>query len=393
MGEQHVSEDINHERLRIFTRALLIDMWALEQMLVSGRVESGVRRIGAEQEMFLVDRKMRPAPIYARILRILNDSRFVTELAQFNLEANVTPLEFTGRCLRVMEAELEEMIGLTRRAAAACSAEVVLAGILPTLTLQDLKMENITDLPRYRELNRTLTELRGSDFIVHIKGLDELAVTSNNMMLEACNTSFQIHYQADPENFPALYNVAQAITAPLLAVAVNSPVLFHKRLWHETRLALFERSVDERSSAHLERERPPRVGFGDTWMRNSVMEMFREDAARYRVIMTADADEDPAAVLSRGEVPRLSALRVHNGTVWHWNRPCYGVIRGKPHLRIENRVMPAGPSVIDQMANAALFFGLMHEMPHAYPPIDTVMAFDHAKENFYSAARHGLNAQ
>ncbi|HSP06477.1 MAG TPA: CBS domain-containing protein, partial [Acidobacteriota bacterium] len=268
-----------------------------------------------------------------------------------------------------------------------------LAGILPTLTLQDLTMENITDLPRYRELNRTLTELRGYDFVVHIKGLDELTLTSNNMMLEACNTSFQIHYQADPETFPDLYNVAQAITAPLLAAAVNSPILFHKRLWHETRLALFERSVDERSRAHLERERPPRVGFGDGWMRNSVMEMFHEDAARYRVIMTADADEDPAAVLSKGEIPRLSALRVHNGTVWHWNRPCYGVLRGKPHLRIENRVMPAGPSVIDQMANAALFFGLMYEMPHAYPPIDTVMAFDHAKENFYSAARHGLNGQ
>lgn len=393
MGEQRVSEECDHERLRIFTRALLIDMWALEQMLVSGLIESGVRRIGAEQEMFLVDRNMRPAPLYGQVLRHLNDSRFVTELAKFNLEANVTPLKFGGRSLRVMEAELQEMMALARRAAAACNAEVVLTGILPTLTLQDLTLDNITDLPRYRELNRTLTALRGQEFVVHIKGLDQLDVTSDNMMLEACNTSFQVHYQVDPERFHEFYNVAQAITAPLLAVSVNSPLLFRKRLWHETRLALFEHSVDERSITQRERERPPRVGFGDSWMRGSVMDLYREDIARFRIIMTSESDEDPNAVLMRGEIPRLSALRIHNGTVWHWNRPCYGILDGKPHLRIENRVMPAGPTIIDEMANAALFFGLMHEMAHEYPPIPEILQFDHAKENFYAAARHGLNAQ
>lgn len=255
-------------------------MWALEQMLAAGLVESGICRIGAEQELFLVDSKMRPAPLCAEILSSLNDRRFVTELAKFNLEANVTPREFNGHSLRVMEAELEEMIALIRQAAQELKAQVLLAGILPTLTLSDLTMENQTDLPRYRELNRTLKELRGREFVVHIKGLDELTVTSDNMMLEACNTSFQVHFQVDPADFPNAYNIAQAITAPVLAAGVNSPVLFNKRLWHETRLALFQHSVDERNSTHQERSRPPRVGFGDAWMLRSVMELCIERTRR-----------------------------------------------------------------------------------------------------------------
>lgn len=393
MGEQRVSEELSHGRIREFTKALLQDLWALEQMLKAGCLETGVQRIGAEQEFFLIDRNMRPVPLCSEMLRSLNDGRFVTELAKFNLEANVTPVEFTGRCLRVMEAELGEMLSLARSAAGDHEADVLLAGILPTLTLQDLTLDNLTNLPRYRELNRILTALRGREFAVRIKGLDELDICSDNMMLEACNTSFQLHFQVDPLTFPQYYNIAQVIAGPLLAAAVNSPLLLRKRLWHETRLALFEHSVDERSSTQQERARPPRVGFGDCWIRNSVMELFREDAARYRVIMTADTDEDPADVLARGDVPNLSALRVHNGTVWHWNRPCYGILNGRPHIRIENRILPAGPSLIDEMANAAFFFGLMNEMPLGYPPIPAVMQFDHAKENFYSAARHGLNAQ
>lgn len=393
MGEQNVASQIDEERTRAFMRAVLTDVWALEQLLNSGKMETGVYRIGAEQEMFLVDSALRPASISAEILRDLSDSRFTTELARFNLEANVCPLPLTGPALRLMEAELTEMVTRVRGAAARYGADVLLAGILPTLTVDDLTLAQITDAPRYHELNRMLIQSRGGKFSVHIKGLDEIHVEHDNMMLEACNTSFQVHLQVNPRDFVEMYNLAQAITAPMLAASVNSPLLFGRRLWAETRLALFQHSVDERSRAEQARARVPRVMFGQNWINNSVLEMFHQDIVRFRTLLTHAIDEDPAIVLSRGEIPNLSALRVFNGTVWRWNRACYGIIDGKPHLRIENRVLPSGPTVLDEMATAAFFYGLMMSLPKEYGPVDQFMSFDDAASNFYSAARHGLDAQ
>jgi CBS domain-containing protein len=201
-----------------------------------------------------------------------------------------------------------------------------------------------------------------------------------------------LHYQVGPEEFVDLYNLSQAITAPVLAAAVNSPILFGQRLWAETRLALFQHSVDERSELVKSRARPSRVSFGERWVDHSILEIFRADIARHRVLLAHAVDEDPHAVLGRGEVPKLSALRLHNGTVWRWNRPCYGVFNGVPHLRIENRVLPAGPSIIDEVSNAAFFFGLMAALPAEYGSIQKVLDFDYAKANFLAAARHGLSA-
>lgn len=393
MGEQRVLQVLDEERTRAFTRAVLSDIWALEQLLTGGQIESGVRRIGAEQEMFLVDRNMRPAPIVAPMLRLLNDSRYTTELAKFNLEANTDPKVLSGQCLRALESELNELLDLARKNARSLDADVLLAGVLPTLTLSDLTLANLTDSPRYHELNRMLSEFRGSKFTVYIKGLDEIQVSHDNMMMEACNTSFQMHLQVDPQEFVAMYNIAQAITGPVLAAAVNSPMLFGKRLWAETRLALFQHSVDERSEVEQARFRPSRVSFGHAWVRDSVLDIFRENVARFRILLTHAIDEEPATVLERGEVPRLSALCVHNGTVWHWNRPCYGILHGRPHLRIENRVLPSGPTIQDEVANAALFYGLMSSLLQEYGPIDSVMTFEDAVANFNAAARYGLNAQ
>src|SRR5882724_499845 len=393
MGEHAVRQQQEVETIRLFTRALLADLFALEQMLINGQIESGVRRIGAEQEMFLIDSGMRPASISPRLIDRLKHPKLTTEIAQFNLEANLSPVMFNGNCLHLLETELEEVISSVREGASHFNADVLLTGILPTLRLSDLGLKNLTPSPRYIELNRVVSELRGSDFKLFIKGMDELQLSHGNVMLESCNTSFQVHLQVGPDEFATAYNIAQAVTAPVLAAAVNSPLLLGNRLWHETRLALFQQSIDERSSAQQERRSPHRVSFGDRWIDDSVLEIFREEIARFRIIMTTRTDEDPIAALADGKIPQLAALRLHNSTVWRWNRPCYGVVNGKPHLRIENRVLPSGPTIQDEVANAGFLLGLITGAEQEYGDIRQLLEFDDAKSNLLAAARYGLKAQ
>jgi CBS domain-containing protein/gamma-glutamyl:cysteine ligase YbdK (ATP-grasp superfamily) len=381
--------------MRAFTRAVLDDLHGLEKLIEQDRFERGVRRIGAEQEMFLVDAACQPAPVAVALLeKLKREKRITTELARFNLEANLTPHVFGDRCLQQMEHELEELIGTVDAAAAEIGASVALTGILPTLRLAHLHMDNMMPNPRYFELNRAASELSGGQFHIVIKGLDEIDITHDNVMLESANTSFQVHFQVAPHEFAPLYNLAQAISAPVLAAAVNSPLLFGQRLWNETRVALFQRSVDARSSTHKRRAAPPRVSFGHGWIKDSILEIYKDDISRFRIMLsTDDLDEDPMKVLSEGGLPELHALRMHTSTVWRWNRACYGLSNGKAHLRIENRILPSGPTVLDEVANAAFFFGLMAMLADVYPRIDRVMEFDDAKNNFFAAARHGLNAQ
>jgi CBS domain-containing protein/gamma-glutamyl:cysteine ligase YbdK (ATP-grasp superfamily) len=393
MGEQDIEQVLDEQQQRAFMKALLDDLRALELMLEGDVLESGVRRIGSEQEMFLVDSNLGPAPVAEEVLARMNDERFVAEIARFNLEANLTPHLLGGRCFGLMEEELSEVLRLAREGARACGADVLLGGILPTLAISDLRAENITPRPRYHELNRVIGELRGGTFSAYIKGRDELHIKHDNILLASCSASFQIHLQVNPHEFAAQYNLAQAIAAPALAAAVNSPLLFGRRLWQETRVALFQHSNDSRTSAEQSRSQPPRVGFGEGWLKDSVIELFREQIARFRVIMTNRPDEDPLAVLARGDVPSLSALRLHNGAIWPWNRACYGVSEGRPHLRIENRALPGGPTVLDEVANAAFFIGLMIALPGEYGEVSERMAFDDAKANFFAAARYGLKAQ
>ncbi len=374
-------------------KALLDDLRALESMLEGSQIESGVRRIGAEQEMFLVDSDLGAAPVAEEVMARANDARFVAEIARFNLEANLTPQLLGGRCFSRMEEELTEVLRLAREGARAGGADVLLGGILPTLGLSDLRLENITPMPRYHELNRIIGELRGGTFSAYIKGHDELHIKHDNILLASCNASFQIHLQVDPQEFAAKYNLAQAVAAPVLAAAVNSPLLFGRRLWQETRVALFQHSNDSRTSAQQSRSQPPRVGFGEGWLKDSVIELFRQQITRFRVIMTNRPDEDPLVLLAHGGVPSLSALRLHNGTIWPWNRACYGVSEGQPHLRIENRALPAGPTILDEVANAAFFTGLMTALPDEYGEVSERMPFDDAKANFFAAARYGLKAQ
>ena len=392
MGEHNVEQCVDEKKAQAFMKALLEDLRALAYMLEHGHVESGVTRIGAEQEMFLIDRYLRPAPVSLDVLNHANDARLTTEIARFNLEANLTPVELKDDCFSRLQHELNEVIELARKSAATQHADVLLSGILPTLQKSDLTLDNLTPVARYHELDRGVIRMRGGPLSIHIKGLDELHLTHDNIMMESCNTSFQIHFQSNAREFANHYNVAQAITAPVLAVAVNSPLLFGQRLWQETRVALFQHSTDERSRPQLARNQPTRVSFGDRWLQHSVIELFHDQITRFRPIMINQPDESPFDVLARGETPSLSALRMHNGTVWRWNRACYGVHNGVPHLRIENRALPSGPTIVDEIANTAFFTGLMLAMPQAYGEIATRMAFDDAKLNFFHAARHGLDA-
>ena len=392
MGRHDLPSGFTEEQLRAFMKAILADMHALERMLAEDRFETGIRRIGAEQEMFLLDRAGRAWCGADAMMKKLAHPQFTYELAQFNLECNLHPQVFGGKCLSTMEAELQGLMHRAREAARELGGGVVLTGILPTLRRSDLSLASMVQNPRFLALNRAITALRGGEFQFRIKGVDDFEMTHDNVMLESCNTSFQVHFQVGPREFAKLYNVAQAITAPVLSVATNSPVLLGRRLWRETRVALFQQSVDARSAAHQLRGRRPRVNFGDGWVRDSVLEIFREDIARFRTVLATDIDEDPAAVLDRGGVPALTALRLHNGTVYRWNRACYGISDGKPHLRIEARAFPAGPTVADEMANGAFFFGLMSAISHEVPDVSKVMSFDDAKGNFIAAARLGLQA-
>lgn len=393
MGDPNVKGPADSVQRAAFTRHLLGDLEALEEMLGSGRIESGVRRLGAEQEMFLVDRHLAVAPVGPEVLAAIGDPRLTSELACFNLEANLTPLPFGGTCLSDLHRELDEVIAMVRVAAAKHGADVLLVGILPTLDKRDASLQNMTPEPRYAALNDAMCRERGGRFHVHIRGVDELETSHDNVMLESSNTSFQLHLQVDPAEFGQFYNVAQVASAPVLAAAVNSPLFLRRRLWAETRVALFESSVDGRSEHHQERGGRRRVHFGDGWVTESVVEIMRDDVARFRVLVAGGAEEDARGVLARGGLPGLKALRLHGGTIYRWNRPCYGTAGGEAHLRIENRVLPAGPTTLDEVANAALFYGVVLGMAREHPRIHESMAFEDAKGNFIAAARTGLNAQ
>jgi CBS domain-containing protein/gamma-glutamylcysteine synthetase len=394
-SHKDVDGQTDGKKRREFMRAILADLRALERMLKEGRFETGVRRIGAELEMFLIDKSWTPAKGVLPMIEKLGDPHYTTELGQFQLEANADPQLFSGDGISRMEKQLDELVVKAREAAGELGLQAVLMGILPTMRKADLGLDNMTPSARYLALNKAMHDLRGGAFEFSIKGTDELIVEHDSVMVEACNSSFQVHLQVEPAEFARLYNLAQVLAAPMVAISANSPILFGRRLWAETRIALFRAAVDTRSNkAHHLRESEARVSFGTEWVKSSIVEIFQEDIARFRTLVgTPDLDEDPMAILDRGELPQLKALRLHNGTVYRWNRPCYGVTDGKAHIRIENRVMPAGPTVLDQVANGAFWFGLMAELGARLEDVTGRIDFDQAGANFYTAAREGVGAQ
>lgn len=392
MGLHDVAKHENAAKIRRFTRHIMQDMRALEYMLDNDMFETDIQRIGAEQELFLVDRNAQPAPLAEEVLALSQNPRIVNELTRFNLEINLDPLEFSGTCFSAMEANLNELMEEVRGLCGKVDSEIVMAGILPTIHAWDLRLDNMAPKPRYYSLNDTIMSLKGGMAQYHIRGVDELFFQHDNIMVEGCNTSFQVHLQVTPERFAHMYNVAQLVSGPVLAAAANSPILFGKRLWRETRIALFQQAVDTRASNLYLRDMSPRVHFGTEWVDESVLEIFQEDIARFRVIMTSEY-EDPFEALRDGEVPKLRALQLHNGTVYRWNRACYGISGDKPHLRIENRLLPSGPTVVDEVANAAFWTGLVYGLAGEIDDVRPLLTFDDAKSNFIGAARRGLASE
>lgn len=397
MGEQKVSIAKDQGDLQNFVRHLLEDLQVLEHLLANQWFETDIVRIGAEQEMFIVDNKtFKPAKINLKVIQEMQEYPWLdTELAQFNLETNMTPLEFTGDCFRKMEEENKFYLSKIRETAKKMGANIALTGILPTLRKSDLDLENLTEKPRYKSLMKALhSQLLGNAFELNLHGIDELHVKHDSPLLEACNTSFQVHLQVAPDDFVCLYNIAQTLTAPVIAIAANSPLVFGKRLWHETRIALFQQSLDTRTSHDHMRERSPRVNFGSGWLKGSILEIYKEDIARFRVLMTADELESSTEQVRNNITPKLKALQVHNSTVYRWNRPCYGISsNGKPHLRIENRVLPAGPTVVDQIANAAFWLGAVIGLRKHCNDVTQLLSWEDVRDNFVKASQFGIDSK
>ena len=365
-------------------------------MLDENWFETDTIRIGAEQELCLIDENAKPFFESGKVLEALggDSEHFTTEFAKFNLEVNVNPpLEFKGDALSKMENNLQKRVDQVRVAAKQFGAEVLLTGILPTIRKADVSIDSLTPIPRYKALCEAIDNLRGKEYELRIQGMDELLMKFDTPMLEGCNTGFQVHLQIKPDEFVSKYNVAQAITAPVLASAVNSPLFLGKRLWSETRVALFHQSIDTRGVGDHIRDSSPRVMFGTDWLRDSILDIYKEDISRFRVLLSSDMEEDVEEKLKNGIPPELMALKVHNGTVYRWNRPCYGVGGGKPHLRIENRVLPSGPTVIDEMANTAFWLGLLNGFEDEYSDITKELEFDDARMNFFAASKMGLDTK
>jgi CBS domain-containing protein/gamma-glutamylcysteine synthetase len=397
MGEQRVSLVSDQKQMQKFVKSLLKDVEALEFMINEGWFEKDITRIGAEQEMVMVDNEtFKPALIAMEALDKMQDIPWVeTELAKFNLETNLDPRVFEGDCFSALEHENSTKLRKIQDVLDGMNSSILLTGILPTLRKYHLEMENLTPKKRYYALMESLNkQLIGQSYELRILGIDELLVKHSSPLLEACNTSFQVHLQVSPSNFVKMYNIAQGLAGPMMAISANSPIVFGKRLWHETRIALFQQSLDTRTTHDHMRERSPRVSFGRDWLHKSIMEIYKEDIARFRVLLSSDVEEDSLALIKEGKVPKLRALQVHNSTVYRWNRPCYGISEnGKPHLRIENRILPSGPTVVDEVANACFWLGCMEGLALEVENITELMSFVDARDNFGKAAKFGIDSK
>ena len=271
-------------------------------------------------------------------------------------------------------------------------ADVVMIGILPTLRPEHLTEDTFSANPRYALLNEQMFAARGEDIHLAIDGVERISAYADTIAPEAACTSVQLHLQVNPETFAAHWNASQAIAGVQLAMGANSPFLFGKELWRETRIALFEQATDTRSDELKAQGVRPRVWFGERWI-TSIFDLFEENVRYFPSLLPIVDDEDPLEVLERGDVPQLAELRLHNGTIYRWNRPVYDVVRGRPHLRVENRCLPAGPTVVDVLANAAFYYGLVKVLAEADRPVWSQMSFTAAEENFHNGARHGIDAR
>ncbi len=367
-----------------------LDVFA--RMLSEARFDGDRRSVGLEIELNLTDEGGDPAFTNAAVLERIADPDFVTELGQFNIEINIPPRLLEGSGLRDFEDTVRASLNHAEERARREGDHMMLVGILPTIAETHLHGGALSANPRYELINEQIFAARGEDLEIRIGGVERLTTFADTIAPEAACTSVQLHQLVDPELFARHWNAAQAIAGVQLAVGANSPFFFGKELWRETRIALFEQATDTRPDELKAQGVRPRVWFGERWI-TSIFDLFEENVRYFQALLPVTEDEDPVDVLDRGGVPRLPELRLHNGTVYRWNRPVYDVARDRPHVRVENRVLPAGPTVADIVANAAFYYGLVRVLADEERPVWSQMSFSAAEENFHAGARHGIDAR
>jgi hypothetical protein len=383
MGQEIAGGSFGEADFARFGEQLARETALLRDLHASGKLSHGGPRIGLELEAWLIDRNYFPAPHNQSFLERLGDPFVVPELSRFNIELNALPGTLAGDGLLAMEHHLESTWRRCVDNAHEDVDTVVAIGTLPTLRESDLSLDSMTPSNRYAALNGELVRLREGrplriDIDSHHEEFEHLKTEHLDCMLEAAATSFQLHLQVPPADLAANLNASMVLSGPLLALAANSPFLFGKPLWHETRIAIFEQAVEQAGDdAALHR-----VTFGTGYAGDDPTTFFAENLERYPTLLPIGGDNE-------AEFP---CLRLHNGTIWRWNRPLVGFDDdGTPHLRIEQRVMPAGPSVIDMVANAAFYYGAVHRLAHRCAKPE--LPFEAARSNFYAAAKHGIESE
>jgi gamma-glutamyl:cysteine ligase YbdK (ATP-grasp superfamily) len=392
MGRDIQAIKVSGEDRRKYRDKIRRSLEVFARMLHERRFEATPSQVGQEIELNLVDSDGAPSMRNAEVLAAIADPAWATEVAQFNLEINVPPREVSGDALAGLEQEIRASLNAADAKARGTGSRIVMVGILPTLRKADVHKGAMSANERFRALNEQIFAARGEDMRIEIDGAERLLTHADSITPEAAGTSVQLHLQVSPDAFASYWNAAQAIAGVQVALAANSPFLFGKQLWHETRITLFEQATDTRPEELRRQGVRPRVWFGERWI-TSVFDLFKENIQYFPALLPICDDEDPLAALDRGVCPQLAEMSLHNGTIYRWNRPIYAVVDGKPHLRVENRVLPAGPSVADTMANAAFYYGLVRALAEAQRPIWTQMSFATAAENLHEAARYGMDAQ
>jgi gamma-glutamyl:cysteine ligase YbdK (ATP-grasp superfamily) len=392
MGEKVVAGSFGLSDRQLYRDKLRQCLAGLERLLEEKRFDRPKNLMGVEIELNLVGADGLPRMMNAQVLERIASRDFQTELAMFNLEVNIAPHRLGGRVFDQLSEELRTSLAYADRKAGEVDAGIVMIGILPTLDRDDLVSSNLSAGDRYTLLNDQIVAARGEDFTLDIEGVERLVCTSKSIAPEAACTSVQLHLQVTPERFADVWNAAQAVTAAQVAIGANAPFLFGHELWRESRPPLFQQSTDTRPPELQAQGVRPRTWFGERWI-SSAYDLFEENLRFFPALLPICDDEDPLGVLDAGGVPKLAELTLHNGTVYRWNRPVYGIADGVPHLRVENRVLPAGPTITDVIANAAFYYGVVRALAEESRPVWTRMPFETAAANFDEACRHGIDAQ
>ncbi|SON60071.1 Glutamate--cysteine ligase [Mycobacterium simulans] len=392
MGEEVKRTTYSRAHRREYRRKVRLCLDVFETMLAESSFDADQPLTGMEIECNLVDADYQPAMSNRYVLDAIGDPAYQTELGAYNIEFNVPPRPLPGHTGLDLEKEVRASLNDAERKASSSGAHIVMIGILPTLMPKHLTQGWMSESTRYTALNKSIFSARGEYIPINISGPEPLSWQAASIAPESACTSMQLHLQVAPADFAANWNAAQVLAGPQLALGANSPYFFGHRLWSETRIELFTQSTDTRPEELKTQGVRPRVWFGERWI-TSVLDLFQENIRYFPSLLPEVSDEDPVAELAAGRTPQLSELRLHNGTVYRWNRPVYDVVDGRPHLRLENRVLPAGPTVVDMLANSAFYYGMAHSLSRADPPLWTRMSFAAAQANFLTAAKQGIDAR